>query len=106
MERGASLSCRLLRQHCSLALLPAGKARSCQDPVDVCDRARVAIRAHPGLGVTEIRERTSDGDVCQREAIAYKISVAGGHDLFQIVEDRREVVELRLLDLFFVARNA
>jgi hypothetical protein len=77
-----------------------------EDPFHVSDRARIALGIDPRLRVPEIGERSGYGNVSEREAITDQIAALVRHGSFEIVEDRRQIVELRLLRGFNVARTA
>jgi len=53
--------------------------------------------------MAEIGERARDRDIGQGQAISDQIAILGGHRFLEIVEDRRQIVELRLLRRFHVA---
>ena len=75
-----------------------------------CGRRRPACADKcPGnsrRGMAEIGEWTRDCNVGQRQAIADQISIVARDHLFQIVEDRRQIVELGLFGRLVIARTA
>ena len=104
-ERGVALG-GLLREERGFAFDPLGKARPRQDAVDVGERARISVRADSRRGMAEIGEWTRDCNVGQRQAVADQISIVARDHLFQIVEDRRQIVELGLFGRLVIARTA
>src|SRR5437764_14781085 len=104
-ERGASLSGHF-RQHRGLAFDPLREAWPGEDPVDIGECTRVALWADFRLGMAEVGEWSGHGDVGEREAIPDKKAAVARHYLLQIVEDRRQFVELCLLRRLQIAGTA
>ena len=87
-------------------LNPGRKAWARKDAVHESQGPWITIRTNLGPGVTEIGERTCNSNVGNRQLVADEIAAFVWNHLFEIIEDRRQIVELSLLDLFLIAREA
>ena len=88
--------CRFPREERGLARDPRREARTGEDALDVSNGARIAVRIDLRIGVAEIGEWPRDRDVGQGQTITDEVTVITGNSTLEIVEDRRQVVELGL----------
>src|SRR3954453_9321809 len=65
-------------------------------PVDIGERPRIFVRTDFRLGMAEVGEWSGHGEVGERQAVSNEKAAVARHHLLQIVEDRRQFVELCL----------
>src|SRR5215471_11875451 len=81
-----------------------GEAWTRENPVHIRYRPRISLRVDPCLRVAKIGKRPSDRDICKGQRSTHQITVVVGNGPFEIFQDRRKIVELRLASRLFVAR--